>query len=135
VQAWKPEELYSTVHNVAPDLLVHFGNLSWRALGSVVYRTLYVLEDDVGPDDCNPTPYGSLIVAAPNSPLQGPITGAHVLHVAPTILELSGYDVPSSMQGTSLLENAGLSPDVGLELPVDEAELMRARLSGLGYIA
>ena len=55
--------------NVAPDLLVHFGSLSWCALGSVGYPTLYVQEDDVGPDNCNSTPYGSLIVATRNNPL------------------------------------------------------------------
>ena len=134
-QVWKPQELYSTVRHVAPDLLVHFGSLSWRALGSVGYPTLYVQEDDVALDDCNPTQDGSLIVSAPNNPLQGAIAGAHVLHVAPTLLELGGYDVPSSMQGTSLLASAGLSADVSPGLPADEEALIRTRLSGLGYIA
>jgi len=134
-QVWKLQELYSTVRHVAPDLLVHFGGLSWRALGSVGYPTLYVQEDDVALDDCNPTQDGSLIVAAPNNPLQGAIAGAHVLHVAPTLLELGGYDVPSSMQGTSLLASAGLSADVSPGLSADEEALIRTRLSGLGYIA
>src|SRR5262249_30264918 len=70
-EVWKPEALCSAVRCVAPDLFVHFGGLSWRAVGSVGYPTLYVQEDDTGPDACSPTPYGSLILAAPNNPLQG----------------------------------------------------------------
>jgi len=132
-QVWKPEELYSTVRRVAPDLLVHFGTMSWRALASVGYPRLYVQSDDVGLDDCNPTPYGSLILAAPNNPLQGAIEGAHVLHVAPTLLELGGYDVPASMQGQALLKSAWHNADVGLS--ADDEALIRERLSGLGYIA
>lgn len=134
-QVQKPQELYSTVRNVAPDLLVHFGDLSRRALGSVGYPTLYVQEDETGPDDCNPAQFGSLIMAAPNNPLQGELEGAHLLHIAPTLLELGGYGVPPSMQGTSLFESAGLSAEAGPGLSAAEEDRIRERLSGLGYIA
>src|SRR5262249_49698418 len=29
---FRPEEIYKTVRNVAPDLIVHFGGLSWRSI-------------------------------------------------------------------------------------------------------
>ncbi|HSE51881.1 MAG TPA: alkaline phosphatase family protein, partial [Gemmatimonadales bacterium] len=32
---FKPEEIYRTVRNVAPDLIVHFGGLSYRSVGGV----------------------------------------------------------------------------------------------------
>ena len=34
---FKPEEIYHTVRNVAPDLIVHFGGLYWRSIGGVGY--------------------------------------------------------------------------------------------------
>jgi predicted AlkP superfamily phosphohydrolase/phosphomutase len=135
VEVWKPEELYSAVRYVAPDLLAHFGGLSWQAVGSVGYATLHVQEDVTGPDGCSLIPYGSLILAAPNNPLQGAIEGMHLLHIAPTLLELGGYAIPSTMQGTSLLENADLSTGTNPGLSPDEETLIRERLSGLGYIA
>ena len=32
---FKPKEIYKFVRNVAPDLIVHFGGLYWRSIGSV----------------------------------------------------------------------------------------------------
>ena len=72
---FKPEQIYRTVKNIAPDLIVHFGALYWRSIGGVGYPTIHVLENDTGPDDCNHAQFGSFILAASNSPLQGEITG------------------------------------------------------------
>ena len=36
----KPDDVYRTVRNVAPDLIVHFGGLLWRSIGSVGYPTV-----------------------------------------------------------------------------------------------
>ena len=66
------------------------------------YPTIHVQENDTGPDDCNHAQHGSFVLAGLNSPLQGPIEGAHLLDIAPTLLELGGYDVPPAMQGRSL---------------------------------
>ena len=49
--------------------------------------------------------------------------------------ELGGYNIPSTMQGTSLLENASFSAGADPGLSPDEESLIRERLSGLGYIA
>jgi predicted AlkP superfamily phosphohydrolase/phosphomutase len=127
---FKPEDTYKIVRNVAPDLIVHFGGLYWRSIGGVGYPTLYTQENDTGPDGCNHAQFGAFILAASNCPLQGEIQGAHLLDIAPTLLELGGYDVPNTMQGKSLV--AGLSLNVGLSM--DETEIIRERLSGLGYI-
>ena len=94
------------MRNVAPDLIVHFGGLAWRSIGGVGYPTIHVQENDTGPDDCNHAQHGAFILASSNNPLQGEIEGAHLLDIAPTLLELGGYDVPPSMQGRSLV--AGL---------------------------
>lgn len=129
---FKPEEIYRDVKNVAPDLIVHFGGLAWRSIGGVGYPALHVLENDTGPDDCNHAQFGAFILAAPNSPLQGEIQGARLLDIAPTLLELAGAEVPASMQGTSLLGRAAGDGESGFS---EEGEaIIRARLSGLGYI-
>jgi predicted AlkP superfamily phosphohydrolase/phosphomutase len=130
----KPEEIYRTVRNVAPDLIVHFGDLYWRSIGAVGYSSLHVQENDTGPDDCNYSQFGSFILAAPNNPLQGEVDGTHILDLAPTLLELGGDDVPTSMQGKSL--TAGRSPTTLADTAdaLDAEELVRARLRGLGYI-
>ncbi len=131
--AFRPEEVYRNVNNVAPDLIVHFGALYWRSIGGVGYPGLHIQENDTGPDDCNHAQHGAFILAAPNSPLRGELAGAHLLDMAPTLLELGGYDRPESFQGTSLL--GGARTAVGAGWTPSEEELVRERLSGLGYIA
>lgn len=126
---FKPQEIYKNVRNVAPDLIAHFGGLYWRSIGGVGYPSLHTQENDTGPDGCNHAQFGAFILAAPNNPLQGEIEGAHLLDIAPTLLELGGYDIPNSMQGRSLV--AGQTLDV---MSMDEEEIIRERLSGLGYI-
>jgi predicted AlkP superfamily phosphohydrolase/phosphomutase len=132
---FKPEVIYKTVRGVAPDLIVHFGGLSWRAIGGVGYPSLYTQGNDIGLDGCNPAQLGSFILAAPTNPIQGEIQGAHLLDISPTLLELGGYDIPTSMQGESLAAGQLLREASAGAFPTDEETLMRERLRGLGYIA
>ncbi len=129
---FKPEEIYRNVRNVAPDLIVHFGALAWRSIGGVGYPQIHVLENDTGPDDCNHAQLGAFILASPNNPVRGEISGAHLLDIAPTLLELGGYDVPPTMQGRSLASAAALVGSGGYT--DDQEDIIRGRLSGLGYI-
>jgi hypothetical protein len=80
----------------------------------------------------NSVPLGFFILAAPNNPLSGEIEGAQLIDIAPTLLELGGYDIPDSMQGQPLVSGASLDASNGLT--TDEEEILRERLSGLGYI-
>jgi len=131
---FKPKEIYQNVRNVAPDLIVHFGGLYWRSIGSVGHSGLYLQENDTGPDGCNHAQYGMFLLAAPNCPLAGEHTGARLLDIAPTLLDLAGYDIPESMQGRSLV--AGMekkAPDQGFG-DADSEQLIHDRLAGLGYI-
>jgi predicted AlkP superfamily phosphohydrolase/phosphomutase len=132
---FKPEEIYKTVRNVAPDLIVHFGALSWRSMGGVGYPSLYTQENGTGPDGCNPAQFGSFILAAPTNPLQGELQWAHLLDISPTLLELGGYDIPTSMQGQSLATGQLMREASARAILTDEETLMRDRLRGLGYIA
>jgi predicted AlkP superfamily phosphohydrolase/phosphomutase len=130
---FKPEEIYQRIHNVAPDLIVHFGGLKWRSIGGVGYPRLHIQENDTGPDGCNHAQFGAFILASVNNPLQNEIQGTHILDIAPTLLELGGYDIPNSMQGTSLVSGRNLSAQP--DLSEDEKAILRERLSGLGYIS
>lgn len=103
---FRPEELYKEVRNVAPDLVVHFGSLFWRSIGGLGYDTLYVQENDTGPDDCNHAQFGTFILSAPNLPLRGRVENAHLLDIAPTLMEVGGYEVPSEMQGVPLTKKS-----------------------------
>jgi arylsulfatase A-like enzyme len=54
------------------------------------------------------------------------------MDIAPTLLQLAGVPIPPTMAGHSLLEGCELAePD---DLSADEEELLRERLSALGYI-
>jgi len=128
---FKPEEIYKSVQNVAPDLIVHFGALAWRSIGGVGYGRLHVQENDTGPDGCNHAQFGMFLLAAPNCPLHGEYTGAKLLDIAPTLLDLAGYDIPPSMQGRSLVAGMEKSAPGGGS---DEEKIIHDRLAGLGYI-
>ena len=74
------------------------------------------------------------ILASANNPLHAEIHGAGLLDIAPTLLQLIGEDIPISMQGKSLLAGIDLEQGSADGLSQDEEELLRERLSGLGYI-
>ena len=100
--AHKPEELYSEVKGVAPDLLVYFGDLYWRSIGQVGTGAVHVFENDTGPDDANHAHEGLYLLAGDGvRPGRGP--DRDLRDVAPTLLELLGEPVPAEMEGRSLL--------------------------------
>ena len=136
-QVFKPEAIYREVRGAAPpDLIVHFGGLAWRASGGIGYPSLHIFEDETGADDSNHAQHGSFVLVAPGNPLVGEVEGVRLLDVAPTLLDLGGYDIPPSMQGRSLV--AGLerpTVEAGLSDDEDDAEAVRSRLSGLGYLS
>ena len=127
---FKPREIYKNVRNVAPDLIVHFGGLYWRSIGTVGHKSIHVQENDTGPDGCNHAQYGTFILAAPNCPLHGEYEGAKLLDIAPTLLDLAGYEIPETMQGRSLI--AGMEKKSS-GTPADD-QIIHDRLSGLGYV-
>jgi len=103
-RVFRPEDVYPEIKGVAPDLIVHFGDLYWRAVGTVGGdEGIYTFDNDTGPDDANHAQHGMFILRAPGVE-PGLREGAHLLDVAPTVLELLGQPVPPAMRGASLLE-------------------------------
>jgi len=141
-KVFKPEAIYSRVQGIAPDLIVYFGDLAWRAVGGVGYGKIHVQENDTGPDDCNHSQHGAFVLAGEGVPDGGRIDGAHLLDMAPTLLTRAGYDIPLSMQGRDLLRGDELSPEVGADvsgippsLPGEGEAILRERLRALGYLS
>jgi predicted AlkP superfamily phosphohydrolase/phosphomutase len=98
--AFKPDELYREVRNVAPDLMVYFGNLRWRSIGSFGLPGLYTFENDLGPDDANHDQDGVFILWDPRHNRGGRyVEGLQLMDVAPTVLDLMEVPVPPDMQG------------------------------------
>lgn len=62
-KVYKPEKIYREVRGVAPDLIVLFGDLHWRSVGSFGHGTVWVYDNDTGPDDANHAMHGLYILA------------------------------------------------------------------------
>ena len=97
---FKPEDLYREVRNVPPDLMVYFGDLRWRAVGSFGLPDVYTFENDIGPDDANHDQHGVFVLWDPRQNHGGrSVEGLQLMDVAPTILDLLRVPVPPDMQG------------------------------------
>lgn len=97
---FKPEEIYREVRNVSSDLIIYFGDLHWRSVGSLGHADVYTFENDTGPDDANHAQDGLIIYYDPRQKLGGQqLSGLQLMDVAPTILQLLGVPAPAEMQG------------------------------------
>jgi ATP sulfurylase len=97
---YKPEDAYAEVKNIAPDLIVYFGDLYWRGVGSFGHGGIHTFENDTGPDDANHGQNGIFILYDPKRNLGGKeLTGLEIMDVAPTILDQMGLPVPRDMRG------------------------------------
>ncbi len=105
-KAYRPEELFRETNGVAPDLIVYFGDLAWRSVGSVGMGSLHTFENDTGPDEANHDWLGVVMLGTSDgspAPLAGDLGEVSIYDIAPTVLELMGIDVPSQMIGKSIL--------------------------------
>jgi predicted AlkP superfamily phosphohydrolase/phosphomutase len=99
---YRPEDLYGERNGIPPDLLVYFGDLSWRSIGQVGTGSVHVFENDTGPDDANHAPDGVYVLAGDGvEPGQGEQRA--IFDIAPTLLDLLGEPVPADMEGKSLV--------------------------------
>ena len=64
-QVHRPKEIYRTVTGIPPDLIVYFGNLRWRSIGTIGWGRIHIHENDTGPDDANHSLYGVYISSTP----------------------------------------------------------------------
>jgi len=97
----RPEELWSATNNVAPDLVVYFGDLAWRSAGSIGHGRHWTFENDTGPDDANHAKNGICIMTGPGLAAERR-DDLVIYDVAPTILQLLGVPIPDAMRGRPL---------------------------------
>ncbi len=99
-KAYRPEELYREVRGVAPDLLVYFGDLFWRSVGSIGSRSIYTFDNDTGPDGANHDWHGIFLLnrngCREANLAPGPTQGLTVYDVAPMVLRLFDRELPAS---------------------------------------
>jgi predicted AlkP superfamily phosphohydrolase/phosphomutase len=99
-RALVPQEIYTGPYvSDAPDLMVYFDDLYWRATEDLGHDSLYSFETEVGPDDAVHDYDGVCVVAAPGRVQPGRRDGLEIKDVASTILHLVGGEVPSDMEG------------------------------------
>ncbi len=103
--AFRPEELYREVRNVAPDLVMYFGALSWRSVGSLGHRSVWTRENDTGPDDANHAQHGIFVVYDPLHPDGGRrLDPVSIYDVGPTLLAFMGLKSPEGIRGKPIPE-------------------------------
>lgn len=104
VKAHRPQDLYQRVRGIAPDLVVYFQDLAWRAIGSVGMGSWYCQENDTGPDDANHAQQGLFIFSDPQQPPKnsGAIAGAQIYDILPTLLDRFDIEAPSNLRGKAL---------------------------------
>ncbi len=98
-RCFTPEAIYQNSRGVPPDVLVYFGDLAWRSIGTVGWNSIHIFENDTGPDDANHAQQGMFIFNDPKHNLGGQkLTGLHLMQIAPTLLQLFDVNVPFDMQ-------------------------------------
>jgi predicted AlkP superfamily phosphohydrolase/phosphomutase len=102
---FRPQDVYPDVRGVAPDLLVYFGDLEWRSVGTMNMEggQVFTYENDTGPDGANHDKKG--VFALRNLPGQptGRTEGLNLIDVGPTLMKLYGLPEPEGVQGKSIL--------------------------------
>ena len=100
-RAYKPEELFAATAGVPPDLIVLFGDLYWRSVGSIGHSELCIHESETGSDDANHALDGLYILSHPL--LKPRLQDATLYDVTPTTLQLLGIPVPRGLRGHALI--------------------------------
>jgi predicted AlkP superfamily phosphohydrolase/phosphomutase len=102
---YKPEDIYVAVRGIPPDLIAYFGDLTWRSVGSLGYRSSWTFENDTGPDDANHSRYGIFIHLDPLRPAGGvELPDRSIYDIAPTLLALLGLPAPAELRGSVMTD-------------------------------
>lgn len=103
-KVYTAEELYGDARGDKPDLLVFFDDLYWRSAGTIGHRSLYLDENDTGPDDSVHSYDGIFILYDKKKRIKKRIERMSIYDVAPTLLALMGIEIPKGMEGKVVKE-------------------------------
>jgi predicted AlkP superfamily phosphohydrolase/phosphomutase len=95
----EPERIYRATRGVPPDLLVFFGDLRYRSLGTPS-SSVFATANDTGPDGCNHDWDGIFVMSGADAPALGRVEGLQIYDVARTICGLAGIPAPPDLLGT-----------------------------------
>ncbi len=95
-----PRQEYRKTRGQPPDLMVFFGDLRLRSVGTVGIDGIYTRGDDIGPDACNHDWDGIFVMAGGGQPARGEVTGLSIYDVTRTSLGLLGVHAPTDLLGT-----------------------------------
>lgn len=98
----RPESIYRATHGGAPDLMVVFDDLRYRAIGSVGHRTWTTPRNDHGFDAANHAWNGIFVMAGPGVEPLGERTDLQIYDVTRTVLDALGIVPPPDLLGKSL---------------------------------
>jgi predicted AlkP superfamily phosphohydrolase/phosphomutase len=102
----KPQDVYPEVRGVAPDLIVYFGDLAWRSVGTLgagAVAEVFTYENDTGPDGANHDRTGVFVMNGAPGQRTGQVDGLRLVDVGPSILSLYGLEAPDGAVGRSFL--------------------------------
>jgi predicted AlkP superfamily phosphohydrolase/phosphomutase len=134
-KVFRPQQVYKACNNIPPDLIVYFGDLNWRSVGSVGHGAVWTHDNDTGPDDANHAQFGIAVVADLSclnpypSTFNAPRERMSLYDIAPTILQTFGIEPPAGMGRPGIT----LASSDAVYTPEEEAEIAR-RLEDLGYL-
>jgi len=129
-QVFKRKEIHSgPFAQYGPDLFILFDEYRWNISEMVGYGhgNLYSFDKPSGPDDGADGLNGYFCIAGPGVPASGQYTGATLLDVAPTVLDVMDLEILKEMEGKSLLGEEKSAH------PPEDDQKMRSRLKALGY--
>ncbi|MEM2760806.1 MAG: alkaline phosphatase family protein [Nitrososphaerales archaeon] len=98
-KVYTPEELYGQCNGDKPDLMVYFDNLYWRSAGTIGHNSLYLSENDTGPDDSVHWYDGIFILYNKKKKNGIKLKRMTIYDVAPNILSIMNMQVPTDMEG------------------------------------
>ncbi len=97
----KPNEYYPELRGDYPDLMVYFDDLFWRSAGTLGWGSMYLDENDTGPDDAVHAQDGMYVLYDP-ADRTSVRRDMDILDLAPTILTRMGLRVPADMRGRAV---------------------------------
>jgi predicted AlkP superfamily phosphohydrolase/phosphomutase len=97
-----PQNIYREVRGDPPDLIVYLGDVAWRSAGTVGYGSLFLTENDTGPDDSVHSFDGIYVVDRPQSGAGTVGPPQQIIDIGPSILSMMGVPVPPGLQGRSI---------------------------------
>lgn len=102
-RVYHPEELFSNPKGDPADLFIYLDDLSWRSAGTLGHKSIYLPENDTGPDDAVHDWDGIFIMYNPKEKTGKDLGTISIFDFAPTVLDLLGVEPPKEMRGRSIL--------------------------------